>query len=336
MTESLQRFKKDNGAILQELRYFLRKFDVVDVSLLNDLLEDLAKKMDSEMVEGVLSMYQDLGVVPNQATFDSRLGIAFTLRRFSEVKSIFFEMSRQKLPPSTRALQLKVKTAIKQGLLDDAISGFKELLQAVAKQQSKGQNTLPVDGPQQDFSRVTPKADAAASASPAFRLDKECSSHTFFYSASNGSAATAHPTRGMLTSQTHLVSLLVDLACKEHQLPRLLDECSDNLELSTETVYTMLNESAHLKDYALVKRVQLLAEEQDVVFDDACYALLIKGQGNDINSVERVFNQIIQQSPRGRRCRGTQGPPVRACPGQTGQTHPRRGARGAGHPAQTA
>ena len=48
----MQRFKKDNMFIVRELKGFLKKFpNESDMNCINDLLESLAKRMDSELMD---------------------------------------------------------------------------------------------------------------------------------------------------------------------------------------------------------------------------------------------------------------------------------------------
>merc|ERR1719440_739644 len=51
VVESMQRFKKDTPFILRELRGFVKKFpnECSDCSSMNDLLETVARRLDSEL-----------------------------------------------------------------------------------------------------------------------------------------------------------------------------------------------------------------------------------------------------------------------------------------------
>ncbi len=175
------------------------------------------------MVDGVLNLFDELNASPNQRTYDIRLGIKFTLRKFNDVKKILEEMETIGMS-SPKAHEIRIKTAIKCGNLEDAIQAF----------------------------------------------------------------------HGITNASSHLVGMLVDLACKEHQLPRVLADVK-GVSITTEVIYTMLHEAVYIKDFGLVKRVQDLAASEKIEFDDACYALLIRGQGNELKEVERVFDAIIEK-----------------------------------------
>jgi len=60
--ESMQRFKKDSPFIIRELKAFFKKYpSECDMSLVNDLLESLSKRLDSELMEknrGNLAFYK--------------------------------------------------------------------------------------------------------------------------------------------------------------------------------------------------------------------------------------------------------------------------------------
>jgi hypothetical protein len=52
VVESMQRFKKDTPFILRELKSFFKKYPSErDMNGINDLLESLAKRLDSEVME---------------------------------------------------------------------------------------------------------------------------------------------------------------------------------------------------------------------------------------------------------------------------------------------
>ena len=56
VVESMQRFKKDPPSILRELRAFLKRFPQHDMTCINDLLESLSKRLDSDLMEHIVEM----------------------------------------------------------------------------------------------------------------------------------------------------------------------------------------------------------------------------------------------------------------------------------------
>eukprot|EP00398_MALV-I-01_sp_L67-1_P000724 gene724-654_t len=261
VVEAMQRFKKDNVSIVQELHDFLSKVEDVDISILNDLLEvveseearfaqasfkiigidhhgqrresgcgALAQKMDAELVAGILSIYSKIGLEPDQRTYEIRLNMLFTLRKFNEVKELHEEMGN-KLGVSTKANFIMIKAAIKMGNLEESIKSFKRVEELWSS----------------------------------FNADSQ-----------------------------HLVSMIVDLACKEHQLHRIFTDLTD-ITLTSEVIATMLQEAVLTKDSVSVKKIEAIVEEQKINLGDASYALLIRGQGADGESVTALFEQILEK-----------------------------------------
>merc|ERR1719261_996189 len=79
---------------------------------------------------------------------------------------------------------------------------------------------------------------------------------------------------------SHVVSQLVELACKEHKLSDFLSELR-GITVSEEVINTMLLECVRQKDVIMTSSVEKLAREQGTQFTDATYALLIKGMATD-------------------------------------------------------
>jgi pentatricopeptide repeat protein len=90
----------------------------------------------------------------------------------------------------------------------------------------------------------------------------------------------------------HVVSQLVDLACKEHKLADFLPELR-GMPLSAEVVNTMLQETVRQRDFMMTSSIEKFAKEQQVQFTDTTYSLLMKGLATDPSRVQTVFNEAI-------------------------------------------
>jgi pentatricopeptide repeat protein len=94
------------------------------------------------------------------------------------------------------------------------------------------------------------------------------------------------------TAPRHIVSQLVELACKEHQLAEFLPELR-GVPVNEEVVNVMLTECVKQKDLDLTTTVEALAREQNIAFTDATYGLLIKGLIADPARVQVVFDEVV-------------------------------------------
>jgi len=90
----------------------------------------------------------------------------------------------------------------------------------------------------------------------------------------------------------HIVSQLVELACREHQLAEFLPELQ-GVPITEEVVVAMLSECTRQKDVTLTEKVQALAREQNIAFSDSMYALLVKSSAHNPARVQELFNEVI-------------------------------------------
>merc|ERR1719421_2283771 len=94
------------------------------------------------------------------------------------------------------------------------------------------------------------------------------------------------------TAQRHLVTLLVELACKEHRLARFLPELEGML-LTEEIVHLLLAECARQTDTLLTQRVEELARKHGVTFSDQSYGLLVRAYAGDPSRVNALLNELL-------------------------------------------
>jgi len=128
VVESMRRFKKDVPFILRELRGYFKKYpSECEMSTVNDLLESLAKRLDSELMEKIVELLPHLNLSSDQRTYEIFLGMHFSTRNFQDVKALVSEMKLRKIPFTTRSISVIIKTELKAGNLDQALPHFREL-----------------------------------------------------------------------------------------------------------------------------------------------------------------------------------------------------------------
>jgi len=137
--ESMQRLKRDSASTLAEATAFLRRRSgKVDIQHVNDLLDPLAKSLDSELVMGLIGQLPILKLSMDERSYDILLTMHFATRNFSAVESLAGDMASKGLTPSTRASLVLLKTALRTGNLQEAIAQYR----AVASTPS-GRGTAP-------------------------------------------------------------------------------------------------------------------------------------------------------------------------------------------------
>lgn len=235
--ESMQRFKKDSPFVSRELKAFFKRFpNECEIGGINDLLDSLAKRLDSELVDQVVDMLPSMGLKEDQRTCEILLTMQFTTRNFAEVRRLLGVMQSEGLPLTTRATIVAVKTALKTGSFDDATLHFRSL-----------------------------KA---------------------LWANLTGDAATAS------TAPRHIVSQLVELACREQQLGSFLP-LLEGVPVSDDAVAAMLSECVRRKDPSLTSKVEKLVRGQGHQLSDATYTLLVKSASGDIARVQKVFDEVV-------------------------------------------
>jgi len=238
VVESMQRFKKDTPFILRELKGFLAKFPrEYDMCCIDDLLESLAKRLDSDLMEKVVEMLPTINMKMDERSYEILLNMYFTTRSFQDVKTLASQMKAEKIPFTSRASMAVIKTALKSNNFDEAVQHFRYL------KNSWKANGLP----------------SSTSMAP-----------------------------------SHVVSQLVELACKEHKLNDFFPELQ-GITISEEVINTMLLECVRQKDFIMTGSVEKLAREQGTQFTDATYALLIKGMATDPVRVQALFDEVVEK-----------------------------------------
>jgi pentatricopeptide repeat protein len=96
-----------------------------------------------------------------------------------------------------------------------------------------------------------------------------------------------------------IVSQVVELACREHQLHRFLPAL-EGMPLTEEAVNSMLIEGIRLRDCNITRNVEELVRKQDGALSDATYSLLIKAFANDIDHARAIVYEATAR--KGNRC----------------------------------
>jgi len=127
VVESMQRFKKDQPFILREMRTFLKKFPQDDMTCINELLESLAKRLDSDLMEKIVDMLPCTSLEMDERSYEILLNMYFTTRSFEQVRTLVSQMKAKRMPFTTRSAMTAIKTALKMSNLDEALLYFREL-----------------------------------------------------------------------------------------------------------------------------------------------------------------------------------------------------------------
>jgi len=128
VVEAMQRFKKDSGSILNELRGFFKKHQAsCDISVVNELLESLSKSLDTELAQRIVAMVQQIGMELDFRTYDILLAGYFSARDFPGVQAMYAEMQEKKIPVSARANAVLLKTALRMNNFAESLHRFREL-----------------------------------------------------------------------------------------------------------------------------------------------------------------------------------------------------------------
>lgn len=234
--ESMQRVKKEPQSIQRELKTHFKKYPELGMPAMNDVLDSLSKRMDSDVMESISDMLPSLGLQRDERTYEIFLSVHFATRHFQEVQKVVDDMKTKKVAFTTRATIVVIKLALKTGNFEEAKSCFREMKAAWA-----GLSATPSSAPK------------------------------------------------------HIVSQLVELACKEHQLREFLPELS-GAPISDESLGMMLNECIWQKDATLTHDVEKLARGQSIPLTDRMYSFLLKGYASDVTHAKRIYDESLTRN----------------------------------------
>eukprot|EP00397_Hematodinium_sp_SG-2012_P004643 GEMP01004655.1.p1 GENE.GEMP01004655.1~~GEMP01004655.1.p1 ORF type:complete len:1075 (+),score=252.38 GEMP01004655.1:158-3382(+) len=246
VVESLQRFKKDATFIVKEIRAVLKRHPTMrHLGTINEMLDTLSRRLDSETMDRILEMCPTLNIYPDLRTYEIFLNMYFTMRNFTEVKNLEKQMKEKDIAPSAKVTGILLKTALKENDLNLARGYFRELRVA--------NNTTP----------------------------------------------------------SHLVGLLVELACKLHSLQDVLPDLED-VEISQEVFLAMLqNVSKHKDEQGAHQILSLWGDESLPFFEQVMMTpniewtcelvqsvLALAGKVSDATFVDRML-EVVDPTPFG-------------------------------------
>mmetsp|Transcript_63422 Transcript_63422/g.151587 ORF Transcript_63422/g.151587 Transcript_63422/m.151587 type:complete len:1084 (-) Transcript_63422:132-3383(-) len=142
VVEAMQRFKKDGDYIVRELSSYLAKKNCCNMAVINDLLESLAKRHDSDFVQSILKILP-AGFALDSRSYEILMNMYFTMRTFEKVDELVSQAKATKVPLSTRASIVIIKTALKTENFQEALATFRELKSLWSGPASMGPSTAP-------------------------------------------------------------------------------------------------------------------------------------------------------------------------------------------------
>lgn len=128
VVEAMQRFKKDSGIILTELRGFFKKHsERYDISAVNELLEGLSRSLDTDLSKAIVSMVRTMDLMPDARTYEILLATYFAARDFQGLHAVHEEMKAEQIHVTPRAHATLFKTALRTNNLKGALFHFREI-----------------------------------------------------------------------------------------------------------------------------------------------------------------------------------------------------------------
>jgi hypothetical protein len=125
---SMQCCKKDVGFIVCELRKVFNKYpDSCTMSLMNDVLEPVSRRFDTQLMDCILQELPSFGLTKDAKTYEILLDAQFSMRNFDRVETLKNEMTENETPFTARALVVITKAALRTNNVDEAICNFHKL-----------------------------------------------------------------------------------------------------------------------------------------------------------------------------------------------------------------
>jgi len=128
IVESMQHLKKDAQFIIKELQTFFKKNpSECHMGCLDNVLESLAKRLDSQLVAMVVDMLPSIGLKQDQRSYEIRLSMHASTRSFAEVQGLVAEMQANQVEFSTPVKLALLKVAIQTEKFEEGLSHFSQL-----------------------------------------------------------------------------------------------------------------------------------------------------------------------------------------------------------------
>ncbi|CAE7432375.1 unnamed protein product [Symbiodinium natans] len=143
VVEAMQKCKKDGEYILRETCNYLNRKGSNNSGVVNDLLESLAKRHDSDFVERLLVALPSTGFVLDSRSYEILTNMHFTMRNFELVDLVVAQAKAAQVPLTTRTSIVLIKTALKTQNFKDALDTFRELKSLWTGPAAAGPSTAP-------------------------------------------------------------------------------------------------------------------------------------------------------------------------------------------------
>jgi len=128
VVESMQRLKREPVTIVRELKTFITKHaSELDMACINELLEYLARRMDSTLMDSIVGILDAVGLPRDSRSYEIFLSMHFAFRDFQAVQQVVAEMLKKGIEFNSRSLMVIIKTKIITGRLQEARAYFREL-----------------------------------------------------------------------------------------------------------------------------------------------------------------------------------------------------------------
>jgi len=145
VVECMQRLMWDSSSILAEvLDYLQLDYDAHNMGYVNELLELLAKSLDTIVVDGIVKGLPELALAANSGSYETLIQMHFSTRSLAAVAVLAQSMRTAGFAASARVTVILFKTALQVSDLDEAIRCYKDLISRSAAQSGGSSATASV------------------------------------------------------------------------------------------------------------------------------------------------------------------------------------------------
>jgi len=128
VVESMQCVQKDAQFIVRELENYFKKHSAAcNMCNINNIMESLGKRLDSQLMGMIVDMLPSLGLKQDARTYEIFLTMHATTRSFQEVQSLISEMQTKEVEFSTGAYLAVIKATLQTGNFEEARRHFSAL-----------------------------------------------------------------------------------------------------------------------------------------------------------------------------------------------------------------
>ncbi|CAE8704838.1 unnamed protein product [Polarella glacialis] len=143
LVDAMQRAKKDTQFIARELHTAFSRQAGYDMYAINELLDFVGKRPDTELLQQILALLPGAGLELDARSYEILMGTFFNARNFDEVQRLVLQMQVKDVQMTTRASITMLKTALKTNNFDKALSQFRQLKSMLTGPALSGPSTAP-------------------------------------------------------------------------------------------------------------------------------------------------------------------------------------------------